>query len=304
MSASLWGCELKWIFPATFRRGSSQPPCEAVSWNVEDSVIDISGGCQPPCEAVSWNFAVAVESVSMIVSLLVRLWVEIFFLYSSQFAHGSASLWGCELKWAINGQICHGWRSASLWGCELKCRPFPLIPAPFPCQPPCEAVSWNNTTEYSWMWSLWSASLWGCELKLHSSVWYLPRQVVSLLVRLWVEIAQRERHQQNRKASASLWGCELKCDHGVRQLYHRQSASLWGCELKYQYLAYETWKKMSASLWGCELKCQFDCHIRSGIWVSLLVRLWVEMCLPPHWCPLQTCQPPCEAVSWNNSQSN
>ena len=121
---------------------------------------------QPPCEAVSWNgfWEVAVSCVKL-----------------------SASLWGCELKYSciyISGDslyvsllvrlwveislslIVFLWPlSASLWGCELK---------------------------YKWacakILSFSSASLWGCELKCSMPPLKWEAQVVSLLVRLWVEI--------------------------------------------------------------------------------------------------------------------
>ena len=55
----------------------SQPPCEAVSWN-PISVTDMTTtSCQPPCEAVSWNTIAGFLSRFCVVSLLVRLWVEI-----------------------------------------------------------------------------------------------------------------------------------------------------------------------------------------------------------------------------------
>ena len=34
----------------------SQPPCEAVSWNIETETISTTCYGQPPCEAVSWNW--------------------------------------------------------------------------------------------------------------------------------------------------------------------------------------------------------------------------------------------------------
>ena len=99
------------------------------------------------------------------VSLLVRLWVEIFKAEKKNCDNRSASLWGCELKYALgiinpnrepsaslwgcelkfdNRQNEIGWsKSASLWGCELKY----LLQGGAYClydrQPPCEAVSWN-----------------------------------------------------------------------------------------------------------------------------------------------------------------
>ena len=80
-----------------------------------------------------------------IVSLLVRLWVEIHMLSDMFRRHlTSASLWGCELKYSnkccIPGQIV----SASLWGCELKFETEAKFVKAGKSQPPCETVSWKD----------------------------------------------------------------------------------------------------------------------------------------------------------------
>ena len=118
-SASLWGCELK--FPCIFfpPADDCQPPCEAVSWNISMPFsvrIPTSASlwgcelkcwysaritlncCQPPCEAVSWNAEDRIYDSDFAVSLLVRLWVEIWLLLQMAIFWWSASLWGCELK--------------------------------------------------------------------------------------------------------------------------------------------------------------------------------------------------------------
>ena len=186
-SASLWGCELKWdyIFSCVFWQG--QPPCEAVSWNW--------------IQVMCWH--------AFLVSLLVRLWVEMSISFNLMSILLSASLWGCELKckeealesidagqppceavsWNKNIMFEEGSErtSASLWGCELKyirCRTKSID-----CrQPPCEAVSWNSAGDLAGVEELSSASLWGCELK-----WYDGSKYTGT------------------NGSASLWGCELKC---------------------------------------------------------------------------------------------
>ena len=142
-SASLWGCELKYQMYMYVDRAGSQPPCEAVSWNAQRSLPVFGGNCQPPCEAVSWNesrlhsLQTAVsqppcEAVSWnapspgqlidkIVSLLVRLWVE---MHTSE--PPSCGNWcqpPCE---AVSWNILY------------------IVPAgDLTSQPPCEAVSWN-----------------------------------------------------------------------------------------------------------------------------------------------------------------
>ena len=186
-SASLWGCELKYVNSTIHvintgqppceavswnvklyeivRLFHSQPPCEAVSWNVFLRPLNLALYGQPPCEAVSWNFSDANTVESVEVSLLVRLWVEILLntqgkcrysvsllvrlwveiLPAAEFTVRvpSASLWGCELKCWNVCSIHFSTLSASLWGCELK-SPWWCWVFLWSCQPPCEAVSWNN----------------------------------------------------------------------------------------------------------------------------------------------------------------
>ena len=121
-SASLWGCELKCsIFLHPLQPDLGQPPCEAVSWNVATRILKTDDMSQPPCEAVSWNIFNNMFLLLIVVSLLVRLWVEILWKRTRRRKTWSASLWGCELK-------------------SLS----PLFNASNSRQPPCEAVSWNK----------------------------------------------------------------------------------------------------------------------------------------------------------------
>ena len=78
-------------------------------------------------------------------------------------------------------------------------------------QPPCEAVSWNRDPLMQDAFDSPSASLWGCELKCVLCKTDLLFTVVSLLVRLWVEISVASWRYAVHHRSASLWGCELKC---------------------------------------------------------------------------------------------
>ena len=129
-----------------------------------------SSSCQPPCEAVSWNssYCFPTQRTSH-VSLLVRLWVEIL-RGATKMELDKVSLlvrlW-VEIIWKKRYERLM--KSASLWGCELKYHPFrvymgrlyvsllvrlwveinihtTLERLPL-CQPPCEAVSWNNDSE-------------------------------------------------------------------------------------------------------------------------------------------------------------
>ena len=120
----------------------------------------------------------------------------------------SASLWGCELKCERSQGNVHWWWSASLWGCELKYALYPLL--------------LNNGS---------SASLWGCELKYISGDTIFSGFVVSLLVRLWVEIPYWSGWNDNVLVSllVRLW---VEIRNRKRPTSQMWSASLWGCELK------------------------------------------------------------------------
>ena len=82
-SASSWGCELKCY---NFCRKTSvrgQPLREAVSWNTIISQIVTGMICQPLREAVSWNEEYNKQRKEQsIVSLFVRLWVEMAWIMS------------------------------------------------------------------------------------------------------------------------------------------------------------------------------------------------------------------------------
>ena len=189
MSASLWGCELKYYFPAW------KLPIHYVSllvrlwveicFQVSNSVLTLSAslwGCelkyllwirfqyllhrQPPCEAVSWNNSSKLFPLIWLVSLLVRLWVEMML--------------------------------ALLWTSFQY------------CQPPCEAVSWNEFLLIPVKMVTRSASLWGCELKFLLSNWIRP---ISMSASLWgceLKLCQGLSQYRRSHRSASLWGCELK----------------------------------------------------------------------------------------------
>ena len=100
-------CEaVSWNVIASFLTASKegQPPCEAVSWNEVQVQSGLYCHGQPPCEAVSWNSFSMASFTSLDVSLLVRLWVEMFNTRRVTVSFSSASLWGCELK-------CQSWQT-------------------------------------------------------------------------------------------------------------------------------------------------------------------------------------------------
>ena len=122
MSASSWGCELKWIYRYCLVRGVRP---SASSW-----------GCELKLSCCFWS------SLLSSVSLLVRLWVEIFCKAIFNWSRKSASSWGCELKWCCRF-LCSRYcsqppREAVSWNVQDQ-----LSAAQGDCQPPREAVSWN-----------------------------------------------------------------------------------------------------------------------------------------------------------------
>ena len=209
-SASLWGCELKCL----------------------ETSLTTCAFRQPPCEAVSWNAVQAADERQQTVSLLVRLWVEIFLL--TAVANQAYRQPPCE---------------AVSWNIALSVSKQDQI-----SQPPCEAVSWNVAVSFhfSRIWS--SASLWGCELKCTYINVICTDSVVSLLVRLWVEM--QALLEGNYRAV-----CQPPCEAvSWNKVATSDDASiavsllvrLW-VEMHNQYRCKSS-GKLSASLWGCELK--------------------------------------------------
>ena len=128
--------------------------------------------------------------LSIGVSLLVRLWVEMLRKIVREETAGSASLWGCELKYAAEKSggvedlvslLVRLWVEIALpasW--ETICRVSLLV-----------RLWVEMTRSYSQHTSCSSASLWGCELKCGTLANSIQTIIVSLLVRLWVEIKNR-----------------------------------------------------------------------------------------------------------------
>ena len=233
VSASSWGCELKCakflygfngVVRQPLREAVSwnelpivwqdidyrQPLREAVSWNI-DLPPQVNGlSRQPLREAVSWNtFLVLTYPYLKVVSLFVRLWVEMVphvrdtWKKKCQPLREAVSWNNSWEQWIRN---CY--TSASSWGCELKymiLRTSKKVSS----QPLREAVSWNATV--SALIACWmpSASSWGCELKYEHDVRDACLAVVSLFVRLWVEM-HTVSWSGTCSWSASSWGCELK----------------------------------------------------------------------------------------------
>ncbi len=209
----------------------------------------------------------------------------------------SASSWGCELKYFHNHNVLllsgQPLREAVSWNkiCLKKAEPnqvslfvrlwveiYPaagIVRATY-SQPLREAVSWNS---------------------FKVPVPLIP-VTVSLFVRLWVEM-KGIGGEISPEESASSWGCELKCVILPSRINVTWSASSWGCELKYAFRSSVFIRNKSASSWGCELKCNREICMRISRFVSLFVRLWIEIKWQDETVETVLRQPLRETVRWN-----
>ena len=147
--------------------------------------------------------------------------------------------------------------SASSWGCELKYYYF------------VQKFSQNR-----------SASSWGCELKYIINNAQIAAYIVSLFVRLWVEIRPSFSVQQVQEVSlfVRLW-VEIPFDFPDNaELIVSLFVRLW-VEIRLQ------WTKLQYGE------------------VSLFVRLWVEIYKEENHGKKKESQPLREAVSWNNKSN-
>ena len=231
LSASLWGCELKW----TAHHSEGYPLKSASLWGCELKYETIADSFVQELSASLWGCElkcteIGIPSARSDVSLLVRLWVEMFWTVC-YLQHHSVSL--LVRLWveitvdylsplsAVVSLLVRLWveiiwkkryerlmKSASLWGCELK------------------YIIW-----FPWRSLERSASLWGCELKCRiDSITIYTRSQPPCEAVSWNII--RSEYTWDDCTSASLWGCELKWLLGGFSKLHETSASLWGCELK------------------------------------------------------------------------
>ena len=76
-SASLWGCELKYVGDRSAPFKYCQPPCEAVSWNVLLPLLLLLWNTSASLWGCELKYYSKLKGRIIEVSLLVRLWVEI-----------------------------------------------------------------------------------------------------------------------------------------------------------------------------------------------------------------------------------
>ena len=144
---------------------SCQPPCEAVSWNRKRRCLRNNASGQPPCEAVSWNACRRSMIQLNLVSLLVRLWVE---MYRNSYRLHLETVSLLVRLW-VEITVNRSFENSGI--CQPPCEAVSwnnLLEEAFrggDSQPPCEAVSWNISMYTQNTMDMMSASLWGCELK-------------------------------------------------------------------------------------------------------------------------------------------
>ena len=188
-SASSWGCELKWLISignTSLRRSASSWGCE-LKYEA-DAGGSFGTGRQPLREAVSWNNLLNYTAFHFVVSLFVRLWVEIVLMVRLKTAKNRQPLreavsWN-TISW-IRACFLVVSLFVRLW-VEMLSELATIIASDR--QPLREAVSWNECAAAFWDGTEPSASSWGCELKYDGILESYKRILVSLFVRLWVEI--------------------------------------------------------------------------------------------------------------------
>ena len=203
------------------------------------------------CELKYWN---SVDTMTKgCVSLLVRLWIEIYMQLSFLQISAVSLLVRLWIEMTESPKFFYQClSSASLWGCELKSK---------------SDFFFKFFYTVSLLVRLW------IEIYMHHAIPIIA--IVSLLVRLWIEIIMVPSSCIVREVSllVRLW---IEIQLTVPVLFLPESASLWGCELKFH--SWYRWSliwgqppceavnwnmtrirskmmdQRSASLWGCELK--------------------------------------------------
>ena len=164
-----------------------QPLREAVSWNTIISQIVTGMICQPLREAVSWNEEYNKQRKEQsIVSLFVRLWVEMAWIMS---------IFLCV--------SCQPLREAVSWNATILRISVSLYVSLFVrlWVEMCISGIQSNTPCVSLFVRLW--------VEIMAVRYSRDTGLVSLFVRLWVEIKSKGVTKM-KCTSASSWGCELK----------------------------------------------------------------------------------------------
>ena len=186
-SASLWGCELKYWKWKIIKPYRCQPPCEAVSWNIHVDIYLCCPYSQPPCEAVSWNTTLLATCNPFTVSLLVRLWVEMFDYWNIFRLRKVSLLVRLWVEILRTSESLHQYIVSLLVRLWVEILLPTALKSAVRRQPPCEAVSWNI-----WFWLCCCSSTVSLLVRLWVEIifchHYTMLRFVSLLVRLWVEI--------------------------------------------------------------------------------------------------------------------
>ena len=204
------------------------------------------------------------------------MWVEINCSSSTSIKESSSSSWGCELKYRGFYRLI---RSVNV---ILFVRMW------------VEIVTGSGVIGFSM-----SSSSWGCELKYTSSPCKYASSVVILFVRMWVEIIARPSGVSEYMVIlfVRMW-VEITiyfCTSLQAACHPLREDVSWNAKNWFKYEPIER----SSSSWGCELKYYRNEDIKKAAFVTLFVRMWVEMSLWSGLLPCLHCHPLREDVSWN-----
>ena len=169
MSASSWGCELKYYIERGIINGYSQPLREAVSWNMsnmKDIFEEVSSASSWGCE------------------------LKCYGVFVNQDLRKSASLWGCELKYERIGELERKTAVSLFVRLWVEIVPNLTLALLICGQPLREAVSWNIKWEDEEPWSvgqlLREAVSWNFCKKCNRIYFF-----ASFFIRLWIGRKQR-----------------------------------------------------------------------------------------------------------------
>ena len=186
--------------------------CESVDWNIKTLFRTADNSRHSLCESVDWNSNLVPNNVSGVVTLFVRVWIEITTYLTYVVLPLSLSLWECGLKLPLFLALFCICTSHSLcesvdWNIKTHIVDYEKI-----CHSLCESVDWNRRTVISW-----------------KPTW------VTLFVRVWIEMLRQFCERERLCKSLSLWECGLKSHSPQDNMTVKASLSLWECGLKLKF---------------------------------------------------------------------
>ena len=148
-----------------------------------------------------------------------------------------------------------------------------------------------------------SPSAWGCGLKWECCLCCPVYFKVTLCVRVWIEIKWLRRIKMAKYSHPLREGVDWNVDVVNPWCFHschplREGVDWnWACTYCYR----PSW--WSPSAWGCGLKSYRVRTSRCCAWVTLCVRVWIEIFLQDEKGCISYRHPPREGVDWNHAMS-